>query len=272
MTKFFIYLEKILENIDFFNNTNILNQIDEKDFLSKNEKIKKLKNEMLEKGNIFVYSSKNNPHFNFKIGDIIYELVFMKSYSQNFIKLGDKLSAMQNKVDPKVAGRYGIIFYPRNIPGVKYGNVKLKPEHSNKLFEYIKICGESNIVNNKKFYFDGAYTEKENKILKKLEKVFNDIKQEIGNDFKNKNKIYEIFLNKLKEVDISLKEPILDNIKKIIKKDNFNKMLEKIAFIMRDELNINFNTREKYFVRLLKKEGIKATIGNKYTRTIFFDL
>jgi hypothetical protein len=49
-------------------------------------------------------------------------------------------------------------------------------------------------------------------------------------------------------------------------------MLEKIAFIMRDELNINFNIREKYFVKLLEKQGIKATVGDKYTRTIFFNL
>ena len=48
--------------------------------------------------------------------------------------------------------------------------------------------------------------------------------------------------------------------------------MKKAIFLIRDELNLNLNVRERYFIKLLKKENIKARVGNRYTRTIFFDL
>jgi hypothetical protein len=277
MTNFFIYLEKVLAGINFFGNNYIIDKIpnfNQKNSSKRNEEFIKIKDKMLDEGSVYVYDFKNNPHFNFKIGSIIYELVFMTNYNQSKLKVNDKLQALENKVDPKTAGRYGIAFYPRGIPGVKYGNVQLKPEDSTKLFDYLRTCAESGIIDKRKFYFDGAYTKKETKIINKLKELADKMKKEISKvGLKNKDSLYKIFLNTLKDLDITLKQPILDEIKKIIiDKNDFEDILEKIAFIMRDELNINFNIREKYFVKLLEKQGIKATIGDKYTRTIFFNL
>jgi hypothetical protein len=63
-------------------------------------------------------------------------------------------------------------------------------------------------------------------------------------DVKDKNKLYEIFLNGLETVNINLKPEILNKIKTIMTKNSFDKMLRKTVFIIRDELNINFNVRE----------------------------
>ena len=275
MTNFFIYLEKVLTGINFFNNNEIIDKINnfhQKNSSKRNEEFIKIKDEMMNKGDVYLYYLKNNPHFNFKIGNVIYELVFMTKYNQSKLRVSDKLRALEHEVDPKVAGRYGIAFYPRGIPGVKYGNVQLKPQDSTKLFDYLRTCAESEIINKRKFYFDGAYTDKELKIINKLEKFSEIMKKEIASVGKDRDKLYEIFLNTLNDLNIGLKPPILDKIKKIIDKTKSGNILKKITFIIRDELNINFNVREKYFVKLLQKEGIKAIIGNKYTRTIFFDL
>ena len=276
MTNFFIYLEKVLTDVGFFGNNYIIGKIP--DFYQKNSSIRnaefmKIKDDLMNAGHVYVYHLKNNPHFNFKIGNIIYELAFITDYNQSMLKISNKLQAIEHEVDTKVAGRYGVAFYPRDIPGGnKYGNIQLKPQDSKKLFDYLRTCAESSIVNKSEFYFDGAYTDKELKIINKLEKFSDKMKQQISTIGKDRNKLYEMFLKILQESDIVLKTPILYKIKKIIDKTKLGNILKKITFIMRDELNINFNVREKYFVKLLEKEGIKAKIGNKYTRTIFFEI
>ena len=270
MTKFFVYLEKVLTNVNFFTTKDLLDEINNPNLNSalKNQKFETLKKEKFENGDVYVYYLNDNPVFNFKIGDIIYELLLTVNYNQSLLKLGDKLTAMEKNIDKKVAGRYGVSFYPKNLPGVKYDNVKLSTGDSAKLFDYLRTCAEK--LKKKKFYFDGANTKKENEVLKKIH--YFTVLMEKNSDTKDKNELFDKFLISLKSSEISLDQVVIEKIKKIINKNDFKKMLNEIVFLMRDELNINFNTRERYFVKLLKKEGIKATIGKVYNRTIFFEL
>jgi hypothetical protein len=277
MSKFFIYLEKVLQNVKFFNNNDILDEIGNNESTAvKNKKVKEIRERRMNEGDVYYYKLNDNPFFNFKIGNIIYELLFITSYDQNALKIGNKLMAMNNKVDPKVAGRYGVAFYPTNLAGVKYDNVKLSPDDSTKLFDYLRTCAEK--VNQKKFYFDGANTKKENEILKKVKK-FKDLMSK-NSHLKNKVELSEEFDKCLKESLINLNDDTLKKIKETInkiketinKENNFEEILTEIIFLMRDALKLNKNARERYFIRLLKKEGIQAEEGEKYTRTIFFEL
>jgi hypothetical protein len=270
MTKFFIYLEKVLQNVKFFNNNDILDEIGNNESTAvKNKKVNEIREKRMSEGDVYYYKLNDNPVFNFKIGSIIYELLFMTRYNQNALKIGDKITAIGNNIDKKVAGRYGVAFYPTNLAGVKYDNVKLSAEDSTKLFDYLRTCAER--VNQKKFYFDGANTKKENEILKKIN-YFNDLMSK-NSDLKDKAELNNEFDNCLKKSQITLNTYALEKIKKTINnKNDFKKMLKEIVFIMRDTLKLNKNARERYFIRLLKKEGIEAEIGNDYTKTIFFEL
>lgn len=272
MTKFFTYLEQVLTHVNFFTTKSLLDEINDKTKTSnsKNKKFSNLKKEKIDNGDVYVYYLNNNPTFNFKIDDIMYELIFTVNYDQSLIKLGDKLTAMEADVDPKVGGRYGIAFYPRNLAGVKYDNVKLSSASSSKLFDYLRTCAEK--IDNKKFYFDGAYTKRERMTIDKLVMFIQKMKS--INDLKTKDDIYEHFLVSENHANLNLKNSTMLKVKKTIKDNNisFLKLLEKILFVIRDDLKLNFNVREKYFTNMLKKHGIKFEIGDKYTRTIFFSI
>ena len=78
MTNFFIYLEKVLTNVSFFGQGTLARSKNATDYL----------NDQLKKGNVFIYFFKNNIHFNFKIGETIYELAFITEYDENLMCLG----------------------------------------------------------------------------------------------------------------------------------------------------------------------------------------
>ena len=269
MTKFFIYLEKILTNVIFFNNDDITkdiqNGVNNDDGVTKNISI--IKNNRLEKGQIYLHDSEKEIIFHFKINEhMTYELIFVKNQEKSNSKFARKVRNDQ-QFDPKIQTRYCVIFHPLT-DGPKYTNISLKPQDSTKLFDYIRTCGLK--VNKRNFYFDGAYTQKEENFLKKLDLFGEEMEKESG--LKDKNKLFNIFLNNLKKVKLVIKQTTIDRIKKIIYKEDFKKMMKKAIFLIRDELNLNLNVRERYFIKLLKKENIKARVGNRYTRTIFFDL
>ena len=277
MTKFFIYLEKVLTNVKFFEYADIANIKNPDSDLSEEER----KNARFENGDIFVEENNQKIIFNFKIDHLIYELVFIKSLDGNS-KTSRKI--MNNlEIDPKTKNRYGIDFY---VKGHGYETAKLTSAQSEKLFDYLKTCATNKRVIHKKFYFDGVPTTKENTTFNQIEKFIKEIPKEIE-EIKNNNnqKNIDVFCNsfefKLKKTitTISLNAKTLEEIKRKINricqkinKNNIKKAIKIFFFILRDEYNININTRERFFMKMLKKEGINPVDGKKYTRTIFFEL
>jgi hypothetical protein len=299
MTKFFIYLEQIIKGANFFTDKQIKKEIqneiiNDKDNDKKKaigENLEKLKQKKIDSGEIYVFNSTNGElSFHFKIDNLTYELLLVPGFSNNDSKVENKVRSSA-KVDPETFGRLSVVFHPLGLGPKKYSNIKLKQSDSTKLFSYLRTCGESRFVKNKKFYFDGAYTDKEIEILDKLEifKTYiinnkpNEILQKIKNFIQNKNEqnitneVYDFFLESFKysKLNSDLNQNILNEIKNMINIDNLknlDQLTDNIIFYIRDKLRLNINVREKYFMRLLKKEGITPREGKLYNRSIFFEL
>lgn len=269
MTQFYVYLEKALGI--FFSRTDLLDETDGLPSVTRNNEIIALKKQKLRNNKIFTYRDVNdNFCFQFMIDKIEYELLFLTKYNKS-LKVDNLFrTIIEKNTDPGLANRYGIAFYPTNIPGMKYNSIKLSKKDSDRLFQIMRICAKS--MNRRNFYFDGATTDKEEILLKKIKNFNEEMK---ANKVNSKKDFYEKFLIFTKKNNLMIKKTDLIKIKNFLKEKivfNFDRFLKKIIYILNDIFKLSFNTRERYFTSLLKKQNINFKISKINPGLIMFNL
>lgn len=269
MTQFYVYLEKALGI--FFDRNDLLSETEDLPASTRNAENIALRKQKLRNGKIFTYRDMSgNFAFQFMIGNIEYELLFLTKYNRT-LKIDNLFKVLTEKnIDPRLANRYGIAFYPTSIPGMKYDSIKLTKKESDRLFQVMRICAKS--MNRRNFYFDGAPTDKEEILLKKIKNFHQQMEE---NKTESKKDFYEKFLIFTKKNDLIIKKTDLIKIKNFLKEKivfNFEKFLKKVTYLLSDIFRLSFNTRERYFTSLLKKQNIDFKISKINPGLVMFSL